>query len=98
MVAGGPPPSAAPPTPFQIASTVHPSALQNAQPQSAAAMSPPDSADSAQKVMKKKKTDSPQSSYTTNDNGAKPSPTPTPVNGLPINQYNPHIQTNGHHS
>lgn len=99
MVTEGQPSSTGPQPPLQIASTVHPFALQNVQPQSATTLSSSDGVDSTQKkAIKKKKTDSSQSSHTTTEDGANPSPTPTPVNGLPINQYNPHLQTNGHHS
>lgn len=96
MPAAGQPLPTADQTPLQIASTVHPVALQSASPQGVVT-APSSNGEDAQKKMNKKK-DPSQSSDTLNDNSADPSPTPTPVNGLPVNQYMPHLQTNGHHS
>ena len=97
LVAVGHPPFTGPQPPVQIASTVHPSALQNAPPQNAVASSSNEAEPSQKKTNKKKKTDTSQPSHTENENGANPSPTPTPVNGL-SNQHMVHLQPNGHHS
>jgi hypothetical protein len=99
MAVAGQPSSAGPHPPVQIASTVHPSALQNAPPQSTVIAPATNEADLAQKKLaKKKKPDPPQPLFPTNDNGTNPSSTPTPVNGQPINQYMANLQPNGHHS